>query len=45
MSDKGWECILDCPTCGAKPGFACRTPTGRKKESCHDTRPFFIPKI
>ncbi len=41
--DKGWECLLQCPTCGVAAGLACRTPKGRKKTTCHDTRPFFIP--
>jgi hypothetical protein len=43
--DKGWECFLKCPSCGAEAGFVCRTPKGSKKKSCHDTRPFFIPKL
>ncbi len=43
--DKGWECFLKCPTCKVEAGFACRTPKGKKKKSCHDTRPFFLISI
>lgn len=36
-----------CPTCGAKEGEPCRTPTGRVKKNgathvIHETRPFSI---
>jgi hypothetical protein len=39
--------LLACPTCNAKQGEPCRTPSGRKKMYCgqatiHDTRPFSI---
>lgn len=34
--------FLECPTCGAKENDPCRTPKGRKKDSVHDTRPFYI---
>lgn len=34
--------LLKCPTCGAEKDQPCRTNSGRKKTSIHDTRPFAL---
>jgi hypothetical protein len=36
------DIFLKCPVCGAERGQPCRTPSGRKKQNTHDTRPFTI---
>jgi hypothetical protein len=38
-----WMTMRDCPICGSPPGVRCRTPSGRRRETPHDERPFSIP--
>lgn len=38
-----YDCLLECPECGAVAGQPCRTPSGRKSRSVHDLRPFKVP--
>lgn len=41
----GYLHLLECPTCGAAAGQPCRSPSGRKRENIHDTRPFTLGKV
>lgn len=34
--------LFACPICGSAPGRPCRAPSGRRRASMHDSRPFAI---
>lgn len=40
--DPRYAAFHECPTCKSPAGIPCRTPSGKRKEAVHDTRPFSL---